>query len=92
MLFFYTKIHEYAIMRNEKRKTFVYQTCLNFVNTYSNLILNNGLKEETKVDLIVEAFRTPNFHRNLLRVNDEDVDYVDGYYITIDLYETRKDL
>ena len=79
------------ITKKEKVKTFVYQTCLNFVDTYNDLILTERLKEETKIDLIVNAFKYSNLHRDLIRVSNDELDFLDGCYITIDLHETKID-
>ena len=79
------------IEKKEKIKTFVYQTCLNFVCDYSGFISTKRLKEETKQDLIINAFKySKDFHRDLIRVSNDYIDFEDDCDITIDLNETDK--
>lgn len=80
------------MLKEEKIKTFVYQTCLNFVSDYSGFISTKRLKEETKQDLIINAFKySKDFHRDLIRVSNDYIDFEDGCYITIDLNKISND-
>ena len=80
------------MLKEEKIKIFVYQTCLNFVSDYSSFISTKRLKEETKQDLIINAFKySKDFHRDLIRVSNDYIDFEDGCYITIDLNKISND-
>lgn len=78
----------YEFIKMEKSTTFFYQTCLNFVNDYSDFILTQKFSEQTKKELIINAFIYSDFGSNLLKTYQ---DFEDGCHISIDLHEISKD-
>jgi len=74
----------------EKRKNFLYQTCLNFIEEYSDFILTSKLSEQTKKELILNAFTSSDLIRKLLNVNRVYEDAENGCYVSIDLHEISK--
>ena len=73
-------------VRNEKAIVYIYQTCLNFVEEYSDFILTNKFSEQTKKELIIMAFIHSDFYKKLLNINN-NVDFTNGCYISIDLQQ-----
>lgn len=83
---------QYGIFKLEKSTIFIYQTCLNFVDEYYDLILSPKFSEETKKELIINSFIYSNFESNLLKVNKGIEEFDNGCYISINLHEICKDL
>ena len=81
----------HKFIKIEKSTTFFYQTCLNFVNDYSDLILTQKFSEQTKKELIINAFIYSDFGCNLLKTYQDFEDFEDGCHISIDLHEISKD-
>ena len=80
----------YEFIKMEKATTFFYQTCLNFVYDYINLILTQKFSEQTKKELIINAFIYSDFGSNLLKTYQDFEDFEDGCHISIDLHEISK--
>lgn len=83
--------NEYGIFKLEKSTIFIYQTCLNFVDEYYDLILSPKFTEETKKELIINSFVYSDFENNLLKANHGIEEFENGCYVSINLHEICKD-
>ena len=77
-------------VRNEKAVVFMYQTCLNFVEEYSDFILTPKLSKQVKEELIIKAFLYSDFYDKLIQANRGIESIENGCYVSIDLHEISK--
>ena len=75
----------------ENAKNFLYQTCLNFVDDYSDLILTQKFNEQTKKEMIINAFTHSGLNNQLANIIHNNENFDNGCYITIDLHKICKD-
>jgi len=74
----------------ENAKNFLYQTCLNFVNDYSDLILTQKFSEQTKKELIINAFTHSELNNQLINIIHNNENFDNGCYITINLRNMQR--
>lgn len=80
----------YKFIDIERNKLFVYQTCLNFVEEYSDFILTPKLSKQVKEELIIKAFLYSDFYDKLIQANRGIESIENGCYVSIDLHEISK--